>query len=93
MWIAFLKLLDKIQLLMVAEFRIREASLGAEPVLAEKARGLSGDAAIPGSNPSEGTKGFSYTNPSLGLEEVFSCVVPAPASCCSAGNAGADPVH
>lgn len=45
---------------------MRETSLGAESVLAKKATELSGDAVIPGSNPREGTKRFSYTNLLLG---------------------------
>ena len=66
MRIAFLKPPDKIQLLLVAELTLREANLGAESVLAEKATGPRGDAVIPGSKPSKGTKGFSYTNLLLG---------------------------
>lgn len=44
MWIAFLKPLDKIQLLLAAELAISKICLGDESVLAEKATGLSGDA-------------------------------------------------
>lgn len=70
-----------------------EARLGAEPVPAGKATGLRGDAVTPGSHPSKGTKGFSYICLVLGSEEVFSRTVPAPAPCCSARNAGAEPGH
>lgn len=44
MWIAFLKPLDKIQLLLVAELPISKICLGDESVLTEKTAGLSEDA-------------------------------------------------
>lgn len=67
MWIAFLKPLDKMQLLLAVELPVRAASPGTGSAPAENATGPSGDALMPGSKPSAGTKEFSYTRLLLGI--------------------------